>query len=78
MSSQARDISRYDAEGREEIRELGSLLRRALARRDEALAERNAFIIEARQDGMSYATIGEIVGLTRQRVHQIVQRAQAS
>lgn len=42
-------------------------------KKDTSLGVRNSEILELRRAGRSLAEIGEAVGLTRQRVHQIVK-----
>lgn len=48
------------------IRELAALL-----------AKRNALVVALRQEGETLAAIGGILGMSRQRVHQIVATTEA-
>lgn len=41
------------------------------------MVERNEAILQAHETGETYTSIGRRVGLTRQRVHQVIVKAQA-
>jgi DNA-directed RNA polymerase sigma subunit (sigma70/sigma32) len=53
------------------LRSVASTLKDAEATREAAVADRGRAIIEARQGGMSYPRIGELLEISRTRIQQL-------